>query len=202
MVAMDFCFVFTVSDDDVLTILAIKEKPFQSIGATVLPENSASEFAVATIIGYPDFWGHQEVMIKCDQVQSMKRIAELLQERRRPRRTIVEYSPKRSHQSNGTVENAHYHLEGLLRTMRSDLMEKTSVNVNVKSLLAPPLVRHCAWSLTWFAIGAGGQTAFNRQRDKYHGGETACFDEAICYRTPLRIQTKVEPRWEADGVFW
>ena len=33
-------------------------------------------------------------MIKCDQEQSMKRIAELLQERRRPRRTIVEYSPK------------------------------------------------------------------------------------------------------------
>ena len=48
-------------------------------------------------------------MIKCDQEQSMKRIAELLQERRRPRRTIVEYSPKGSHQSNGVVENAHHH---------------------------------------------------------------------------------------------
>ena len=45
-------------------------------------------------------------------------------------------SPKASHQSNGVVENAHCHLEGLLRTMRSDLMEKTGVNVNVKSLLA------------------------------------------------------------------
>ena len=34
MVAMDFCFVNTESnDDDVLTILAMKEKPFQSIGA-------------------------------------------------------------------------------------------------------------------------------------------------------------------------
>ena len=30
-------------------------------------------------------------------------------------------------------------------------------------------------------------------------GETACFGEAICYRIPLRIQTKVETRWEADG---
>ena len=135
-------------------------------------------------------------MFKCDQEQSMKRIDELLPERRRPRRTIVEYSPKRSHQSNGTVENAHYHLEGLLRTMRSDLMEKTNVNVNVRSLLVPQLVRHCAWSLTWFAIGAGGQTAFKRQCDNYHGGETACFGEVICYRIPLRSQTKVEPGWE------
>ena len=85
--------------------------------------------------------------------------------------------------------------------MRSDLMEKTGVNVNVKSLLALWLVRHCAWSLTRFAIGADGQTAFKRQRGKDFVGETACFGEAICHRIPLRIRTKMEPRWEADGVF-
>ena len=60
---MDFCFVNTESDDDVLTILSMKEKPLQSVGATMLPDRSASEFAVATIIGYLDFWAHQEVMI-------------------------------------------------------------------------------------------------------------------------------------------
>ena len=86
--------------------------------------------------------------------------------------------------------------------MRSDLMEKTGVFVNVKSLLAPWLVRHCAWSLTRFAIGADGQTAFKRQRGMDNVGETACFGEAICYRIPLRIQTNMEPRWEADGVFF
>ena len=32
-------------------------------------------------------------------------------------------------------------------------------------------------------------------------GETACSGEAICYRIPLRIQTIMEPRLEADGVF-
>ena len=57
MVAMDFDFANTESDDDVLTILAMNEKPFQSVGATVLPDKSASEFAVATIIGFLDFWG-------------------------------------------------------------------------------------------------------------------------------------------------
>ena len=53
VVAMGFCFANIKSDDDVLTILA---KPFQSVGAIVLPDKSASEFAVATIIGYLDFW--------------------------------------------------------------------------------------------------------------------------------------------------
>ena len=44
---MNFCFVNTESDDDVLTILAMKEKPFQSVRATVLPDKSVSEL---------DFW--------------------------------------------------------------------------------------------------------------------------------------------------
>ena len=57
----------------------MREKPFQSVGATVLTDKSASEFAVATIIGYLDFRGHQEVMIKSDREQSTKRIAVWLQ---------------------------------------------------------------------------------------------------------------------------
>ena len=95
---------------------------------------------MVTICGYLDFFGHQQVMSKCDQEQSMKTIAELRQERRRPGRATVEYSSKESHQSNGVVCVFHYHLEGLMRTMRYDLMEKTGVNVTVKSLLAPWLV--------------------------------------------------------------
>ena len=108
MVAMDVCFANTESDGDVFTIWTMKEKPFQAVGATVLRDKSASEFA--TIIGY--LW---EDMIKCDQGRTTKQIAELLQDRRRPRRTIVEYGPR-------AVETSHHHLEGLLRAMRSDQM--------------------------------------------------------------------------------
>ena len=190
IVPMDFCCANAESDDDVLTILAMKEKPFQAVGATVLPDKSASEFAVATIIGYLDFWRCQEVMIKCDQERSMKKIDESLQERRRPRQTIVE----KRHQSNEVVKYAHHHLEGLLRAVRSDLMEKTGVNVNVKSLLAPWLIRHCVWSLTRFATGADGQTAFKRQRGKDNAGETAC-----CVR-PSVIESLFEsqPKWNQE----
>ena len=87
--------------------------------------------------------------------------------------------------------------------MRSDLMEKTGVNDDVKSLLAPCLVRHCAWSLTSFAIGADGQTAVKRQRGKDHVGETACFGEAICYRiphsNPNQNGTEMGGRWRNLG---
>ena len=120
-------------------------------------------------------------MIKCDQEESMKRIAELLQERRRPRRAIIEYSPKGSDQSNGVVQNAHYHLEGLLRTMRSDLMEKTGVNVNVNSLLAPWLVRRCAWSLTRFAMGC----RVGKQLSSVSVEKDLCWRDGVLWRSHL-----------------
>ena len=78
MVALEFCVANTESDD-ALTILAMKEKPVQSSGVTVMHDMSTIEFAVTTGTGYLDFWEHQEVMIKCDQEKSMKRIAELFQ---------------------------------------------------------------------------------------------------------------------------
>ena len=73
--------------------------------------------------------------------------------------------------------------------------------MNVKSLLAPWLVRHCVWCFTRFVIGADGQTVFKRQRGKDYVGETACFGEAICSQIPFGIQTKMVPRWGADGEF-
>ena len=147
---------------------------------------SAIEFAVTTGTGYLDFWVHQEVMIKCDQEQSMKRIAELFQERRRSRRTIVNYSLNESHQSSGVVENVHLHLKALLRTMRFDAIDKTAVSVNVKSLLEPWLVKHCAWRLTRIPIDVAGLSDFKRQCGKDCVGES--LTEAIC------------SRWKADGV--
>ena len=44
-------FVNTESDDDVLTILAMKEKPCQSVGATVLPDKSWQRSLVTWISG-------------------------------------------------------------------------------------------------------------------------------------------------------
>ena len=55
MVARDFCVANTESDD-ALTILAMKEKPFQSARVTVMHEMSAIEFAMTTGTGYLDFW--------------------------------------------------------------------------------------------------------------------------------------------------
>ena len=61
-------------------------------------------------IGILDSWNHREVMIKCDQEQSLKSLAELYREQRRPRSRME--------------ENTHCDMEGLARTRRSDRCER------------------------------------------------------------------------------
>ena len=141
----------TKSDDDVWTILAMKEKPFQFAGATVLAVRTVSKIAVTTIIGYLDCWDCQEVIIKCNQQQYIVRRAELLQGRR-PRGTIVECILEGRRQSNVVVENAHHHLA-----------DNTGESVDVTPLLASWLVRYCVWKLARLATGDDGLTTFRRQ---------------------------------------
>ena len=98
----------------------------QSVGATAISDLSTSVFVWEGGIGILDSWDHREVMIKCDQEQSLKSPAELFREQRRPRSRMV--------------ENAHCEMEGLARTRRSDPIERTGVSVDVKSLLSSWLV--------------------------------------------------------------
>ena len=86
----------------------------------------------------PDSWDHREVMIQCDQEQSLKSLAKLFREQRRPRSRMV--------------ENTHCDMEGLARTRRSDPIERTGASVDVKSLLTLWLVRKRVWSSTRFAM--------------------------------------------------
>ena len=186
MVAPDFCVTNTKSDD-ALTILVMKEKSYQPAGVTVMHDMSAIEFAMTTGTGYLDFWEYQKVMITCDQEQSMRRIAELFQERRRSRRTTVNYSLKESHRRRGVVDNVHLDLKALLRTMRFDPIDKTAASVSVKTLWEPWLVEHCAWSLRRFIIDFAGLSDCKRQCDKYCVGES--LGETSCSRR------------KADGFF-
>ena len=87
-------------------------------------------------------------------------------------------------------------MEGLLRTMRSNLMEKTGVNVNVKSLLAPWLVRHCLWRLTRFAIGADG----HKQLSSINVAKTVLAKRhALAKPSVIESRFESKPKWNQGG---
>ena len=160
------------------------ERMLQSVGVTAILDLSTSVFVWAGGIGILDSWDHREVMIMCDQEQSLNRPAELFREQRRPRSRMV--------------ENTHCDMEGLARTRRSDPIERTGASLDVKLLLTSWLVRKRIWSSMGFAMDVAGLSDFKRQC-KDHVGES--LNEAICCRVSVRIQSEVESRWKADGVF-
>jgi hypothetical protein len=79
---------------------------------------------------------------------------------RRKYSTQVEKSPKGSHQSNGTIENAVERVEPLLRTLHTELEFNLKVKMGPKSLIMPWLVRHVGILFTRFVIKTDGRTAW------------------------------------------
>ena len=148
----------------------------QSVGVIASSVLSTCVFVWARGIGIPDSWDHREVMIKCDQEQSLKSLAELFREQRRPRSRML--------------ENTHSDMEGLARTRRSDPIERTGASVDVKSLFTSWMVRKRVWSSTGFAMDVAGLSDFKRQCGKDYVGESLI--EAICCRVSVRIQLEME----------
>ena len=80
---------------------------------------------------------------------------------------MIEKSPKDSPQSNGAVENAVERVEGLLRTINSELQDKLGSMFGPKSLIMPWLVRRVGFLLTRYAARQDGRTPWERLgRDK------------------------------------
>ena len=136
--------------------------------------------------GILDSWDHREVMIKCDQGQSWKSLAEMFREPRRPRSRMV--------------ENTHCDMKGLARTRRSDPIERTGASVDVKLLLTSWLrengfgVRRC------LPLMMPDSQISNVNVARSIVGES--LNEAICcFGLSVRIQAEMESRWKADGVF-
>ena len=76
----------------------------------------------------------------------------------RGERTMVEKSPKYSHQSNGAIENAVRRIESPSRELTCVLQEKLGYKVDSKSIVLPWLARHAAYVLSRFVKRDDGRS--------------------------------------------
>ena len=105
LVAMDYGFLGRDTDVDLATILVLIQRP------TVGPE----PHAIDCVLAYLDAWALREVLFKADNEPAIQALVDAVRVKR-GERTMVEESPKYSHQSNGAVENAVRRIESLSRT--------------------------------------------------------------------------------------
>ena len=83
-------------------------------------------YAIDCVLAYLDTWGSREVLLKADNEPAIQTLVDAV----RSERTMVEKSPKYSHQSNGAVENAVRRIESLTRTYVCVLQEKLGYKVD------------------------------------------------------------------------
>ena len=89
--------------------------------------------------------GLSDIILRRDPEPSLVEWAESVKSKRQERTVIRSCSPRRSHQSNGTVGNYQKQLQGQARTMLVALQDSTQSRPTTDSALMKWIVRHAAW---------------------------------------------------------
>ena len=192
LVALDYGFLGRDTDVDLATILVLIQRPHGAVGACQVLRKGPEPYAIDCVLAYLDTWGLREVLLKADNEPAIQALVDAVRVRR-GERTMVENSPKFSHQSHGAVENAVRRIESLTRTYVCVLQEKLVYKVDSKSIVLPWLVRHAAYVLSRFVKRDDGRSAWARLRGKEVG-------ETVDFKIVRGEVAKLEPRW-ATGTF-
>ena len=87
--------------------------------------------------------GLSDIILQCEPEPSLIKWAESVTSKRQER-TVIRSSPRRSHQSNGVVENYQEQLQGQVRTMLAARQDRTQYRQSTDKALTKWIVRHAA----------------------------------------------------------
>ena len=100
-------------------------------------------------------------------------------------------APTGHSQSQGSVGNVQRTLYGQLRTLLSQVQEKTGVKVSSESPLFAWCVKHAQWLINRYLIGTDGKTAYSRRWSREYGGSLCMFGELIDAKMPISNKMKL-----------
>ena len=103
----------------------------------------------------------------------------------------------------GSCENMHKELCGLVTRFRIYLREKAKMEITTDSPLLPWLVRHCGWILSGYAVRADSRTGYSSLKRREYTAGLSIFGEAIwCKLSKTTDLTKVHDRRGAEDGHW
>ena len=98
--------------------------------------------------------------------------------------------------SNGAAERAVQAVEGMARTLRLDLLDRTNVAVGSDLPITSWMVRRAAWLLSHFQAGTvDGKTAHARQLGKPFESLVLPFAERVMWNDPTIQPAKLTSSW-------
>ena len=104
-------------------------------------------------------------------------------------------------QSNGEIENAVFHVQSQVRTLKSAVESRYQKELHSRHPVLAWAIQYAGVLLTRFMTGVDGKTAWEREKGKPYRRELPEFGECVHYM-PLKRgkKLKLEPRFR-DGVF-
>ena len=145
VIQCDYLMLEDIAGTGGLKVLSMYVRTFGYGMSTVLETNSPTDmFATMWAEKMLNFLGLSEIILHCDPEPSLIKWAESVKSKR-TERTVIRSSPRRSHQSNGGVENYQKQLQGQVRTMLAAIQEHTQNRPSADDALMRWIVRHAAW---------------------------------------------------------
>ena len=133
-----------------LKVLSMHVRTFKYGMSTVVETKGPTDtFATMWAVKMLNFLGLSDIILQCDPEPSLIKWAESVKSKR-TERTVIRSSPRRSHQSNGGVENYQKQLQGQVRTMLAAMQEHTKYRPSADNALMRWIVRHAAWLIPRF----------------------------------------------------
>ena len=161
MIQCDYLMLKDVAGTGGLKVLSMYVRTFGYGMSTVVETKVPRDmFATMWALKMLSFLGLSDIILQCDPEPSLIKWAESVKSKR-TERTVIRSSPRRSHQSNGGVENYQKQLQGQVRTMLAAMQEHTKYRPSADNALMRWIVRHAEWLIPRFR-GTETQSPFYR----------------------------------------
>jgi hypothetical protein len=160
---MDYCFVRREDEEEVITVIVIKDSGSRAIRATrVLQKGAESESEAARVVECVRSFGHRgKVVLKSDGEPAILALKEAIARRLPDGAVTLESAPTES-ESNGAVENAVKLVKGMIRVHLLALERKVGGRFPGTHPVLAWLIEHVSDLITKYVQGADGRTAYER----------------------------------------
>ena len=183
VIQCDYLMLKDVAGTGGLKVLSMYVRTFGYGMSTVVETKGPTDmFATMWAVKMLNFLGLSDIILQCDPEPSLIKWAESVKSKR-TERTVIRSSPRRSHQSNGGVENYQKQLQGQVRTMLAAMQEHTQYRPSADNALMRWIVRHAAWLIPRFR-GSEVQSPFYRAMGGPYRGKLVEFGETVLAHLP------------------
>ena len=194
---VDYMFIRTVAESETQPCITFVETRSGAVISFLYAKKGGYENLTREILRHFESNGFlHHVIVQCVKEMSIINVCRKLA-REREARTVLQFAPKTSHESNGLVEAVHGHIQGLARRYQTQIETQIGIQLSATSLAILFAVRYAGFVLTRFNVRPDGRTPLSYLFGAPYVSPLCVFGEsvfAMIHDHEVRA-TKLKNRW-------